>query len=508
MATRKAWVLTGLWALGPAWGCGRVEAAPDPIDAAASRGGGSSVPAAATGLPAAAPAASSLAAAGPSEKNPKAPDPEREAEVMPPPTPASDAGSGGPAPTGAGNAYPGSGFVLHEWGTNTVVSASDGSLALGLHHEEEDLPDFVYDRMKVSSRDPNIASVKMETPVAYFYSDTARRASARVDFPRGILTQWYPGAVKFAPLIPGNGPAVDLNALKDPALDPSVVLTSQHCLDYYRTGGSLDWGTFDLLPPDAPRPPLAEAALDAFTWSYARDVAANFVKFPGGESERFLFYRGVSNVELPARAEALPGGRLRVHNLRAEPLGPVFVVRVSQQGAAFVLHAPGVGGLETLELVAPDPSSLRPLPEFLTALAARVTEVLEQSGLYRDESVAMVNTWQRQWFRSPGLRLLYLAPSAWIDAVIPLTVSPVPDAVVRTMMIRVDLLTPETEAEDVAALSLMANDAGQGRAHFAALGRFAEPRLRRALTLFPSGAGSSYLEELRHGVDRTSLTGE
>ena len=190
------------------------------------------------------------------------------------------------APAAAGEAYPGHGFVLHEWGTNTVVSASDGTLELGLHHEEEDLPSFVYDRMQVSSKDPNIAGVKMETPVAYFYSDTARRVSARVDFPTGILTQWYPGVVKFKPQIPGSAPGV---ALKDPAMDPSVALGSQYCLDYYRSGGWLDWGTFDLLAPDAAPPAVPEAALDAFTWSYARDVAANYVKFASGENERFLF---------------------------------------------------------------------------------------------------------------------------------------------------------------------------------------------------------------------------
>src|SRR6185295_344671 len=37
----------------------------------------------------------------------------------------------GPRPTE--KAYPGSGFVVHEWGTNTVVVGSDGSLQRGLH---------------------------------------------------------------------------------------------------------------------------------------------------------------------------------------------------------------------------------------------------------------------------------------------------------------------------------------------------------------------------------------
>src|SRR4051812_14978023 len=67
--------------------------------------------------------------------------------------------SGDPVPTpdptpdpGARPAqYPGHGFIVHEWGTDTVVVGSDGSLQRGLHHEEEDLPGFVYDRIKGGS---------------------------------------------------------------------------------------------------------------------------------------------------------------------------------------------------------------------------------------------------------------------------------------------------------------------------------------------------------------------
>jgi len=46
--------------------------------------------------------------------------------------------------------YPGRGFIVREWGTDTIVVGSDGSLQRGLHHEEEDLPTFVYDRLKAA----------------------------------------------------------------------------------------------------------------------------------------------------------------------------------------------------------------------------------------------------------------------------------------------------------------------------------------------------------------------
>src|SRR5690349_5121420 len=54
-------------------------------------------------------------------------------------------------PASAELRYPGHGFIVHEWGTNTIVVGSDGSLQRGLHHEEEDLPGFVYDRIKAGA---------------------------------------------------------------------------------------------------------------------------------------------------------------------------------------------------------------------------------------------------------------------------------------------------------------------------------------------------------------------
>src|SRR3954454_11029582 len=73
-------------------------------------------------------------------------------------------------PGGTGPQYPGTGCRVHEWGTNPLVVGSDGSMQRGLQHEEEDLPAFVYDRRHQElAIDP--ATVKMETPVTYFYSD-------------------------------------------------------------------------------------------------------------------------------------------------------------------------------------------------------------------------------------------------------------------------------------------------------------------------------------------------
>src|SRR5579872_3742759 len=80
-------------------------------------------------------------------------------------------------------------FVAHEWGTFTTLAGSDGVLLPGLYHEEESLPYFVYHQpgfvqggyiSKGLYLDCANATLKMETPVIYFYSDNARNVSVRV----------------------------------------------------------------------------------------------------------------------------------------------------------------------------------------------------------------------------------------------------------------------------------------------------------------------------------------
>ena len=80
-------------------------------------------------------------------------------------------------------------------------------------------------------------------------------------------------------------------------------------------------------------------------------------------------------------------------------------------------------------------------------------------------------------------------PQTWTDKQIPLTVDPAPDAVVRVMMIRVEVLTRALEDEDLKWVGALDSQGPDGLAakHFTALGRFAEPRLRRAIAMIGGG---------------------
>src|SRR5690348_17331847 len=144
------------------------------------------------------------------------------------------------------SAYPGRGFIVHEWGTDTIVVGSDGSLQRGLHHEEEDLPSFVYDRIK-AGRELGESSlsveIKMETPVTYFYSDKPLTVAASVNFPKGVFTQWSPAVSAFLPAIAATGslrpPSPSLPTAPadyaDPVLDVNFSFLTTTCTQHYTT---------------------------------------------------------------------------------------------------------------------------------------------------------------------------------------------------------------------------------------------------------------------------------
>lgn len=421
-------------------------------------------------------------------------------------------------------AYPGKGFIVHEWGTDTVVVGSDGSLQRGLHHEEEDLPAFVYDRLRAGKLAGSTSvHVKMETPVTYFYSDVARTAKVSVAFPSGVLTQWYPAVRSFYPFVAAPNAVLGLSDWGDPALDTDFPFQTQSCQDKHGTvaSGLLDWGDVEILARDA-EVALPEAALEQFTWSHARAVAANPVRIgadplAGGaptasgapEAERFLFYRGLGNFETPAQVTAA-GSEVAILNTHEKPLGALFVVNVGEDRGSFTYLPEGVAPGQTMGTMFPSlGEGALPLEDFTQALGGAVTEALDGAGLYHDESLAMVATWKRQWFRTPGLRVFYLAPQAWTEASIPLTIDPAPDAVTRVMMIRVEVITPDLEEADVKAAQGLADPATEGaaKAHFVALGRFAEPRLRRALAQLGGPAwGESFLASIATAETRGAIS--
>lgn len=392
------------------------------------------------------------------------------------------------------------GFRVHEWGTLTSVLGSDGVPLPGLHHEEEDLPAFVADRVAQGKADPSKVIdptfQKMETPVTYFYAPSGRSVTARVDFPPGMLTQWYPYV---------NGMYPPMTSIQGQPLDrylqplDSIPALCQH---YYAKlgGGYLDWGQVEVLGPAA-RPDLP-GPLGKSTWGFARNTASNplrVVNALGEQHEKFLFYRGLGTFELPLHVRF--NGSRPVFRYGEAPgartVGGLFLMVVGPQGAGFTELGTLQEGAE-LEAGLPEPSLTH--AAFVSSLKTRLAGRLVEDGLYTDEAVAMVDTWERSYFLTPGVRLLYLLPQAYTDQIIPLTIRPAPDQLARTMVIRTELLTPSYEQQLSSWLAQLGTgtpaERAAAQAHFLGLGRFAEPHLSRALALAKDPASKQAGEEL------------
>src|SRR5205085_8482832 len=81
--------------------------------------------------------------------------------------------------------------TVHEWGTFTSVAGQDGkAIEWRTYRGHDDLPCFVDSFWGVKGN--SSGSVRMETPVLYFYSPRNSAANVKVQFPKGTITEWYP----------------------------------------------------------------------------------------------------------------------------------------------------------------------------------------------------------------------------------------------------------------------------------------------------------------------------
>jgi hypothetical protein len=112
----------------------------------------------------------------------------------------------------------------------------------------------------------------------------------------------------------------------------------------------------------------------------------------------------------------------------------------------------------------------------------------------------MVATWKRSWFGNLGVRVLYLVPASWTDRLLPIDITPTPDELVRTLVGRIEVLTPSDEIETAARIDELGDNPSwdQLEATIDALGRFAEPRILQALEVRGHGEIGRRLLDAAH----------
>lgn len=375
------------------------------------------------------------------------------------------------------------GYVAHEWGTFTSVQGADGVQFEWRPNAGADLPKFVHTYLQPDSSECGALSVfafsksvhlarqRMETPVIYFYSPRAMSVDVRVDFPDGIVTEWFPRVTRF-------GPSAAASTASAPRIPESFI----------------EWKNVRVLAPGA----QASLPIDGTRNHYfaARATDANPLAFgdaeKGVEHEKLLFYRGLGHFQAPLQAGLnTDEDQLLLRNTGSSPLTHLFVLTVRQNQAKFARFARMDGGGKIEAPFEPD-KGLRSVSQVAGELSAQLERALVEQGLFAKEAAAMVATWRDSWFEEPGLRVLYLLPRAWTDAVLPLKLEPKPRSLVRVMVGRAELIPPSKEwqllkqivqfsADNPAARTLAVDGARRLE-----LGRFTEPAVIRALGRSPS----------------------
>lgn len=351
------------------------------------------------------------------------------------------------------------GVIAHEWGTFTTVAGADGRAADWLPlGGPADLPCFVeryrnrgvikglranvttltYEAVRASL----LGKVRMETPVLYFYSPKGVTADVRITFPRGLMTEWYPKAtvtqhdVASETLrLRGQVSAIEWRDVKIRPQSRTDFLTEPRGSHYYAAR-------------DTDAAPLSVA----------------------GQQEKFLFYRGVGDFDVPISAEPAGDGAVRIRNLGTRDLHGVILFQNVGGRLSYRVH----GTVKDEATIAAPTDSAE-----LSSIRADLERILVDGGLYPKEARAMVTTWRDAWFEE-GVRVFYVLAPADVDAILPLTINPAPVRVARVFVGRMDVITPAIVQS--VRTSIAANDAAALARHARFLGPIAERLLATGAT--------------------------
>jgi hypothetical protein len=274
----------------------------------------------------------------------------------------------------------------------------------------------------------------METPVLYFYSPEEVTARVQVRFPHGLITEWYPAAA-----VPTPSP-----------VGPIWEMT-----------GAIDWAQVTVKPTARPEFPV-EPGESHYYAARATDAAPVVAS---GQTEKFLFYRGLASFPVPIRAVVQEDGQIAVTGSGRHPLGRLILFE--NRGGRIGYRAIDAG---------PDQTAIAPpsLDSNFAALRADLERILVETGLYPREAAAMVETWRDSWFEA-GVRLFYIVPPAAVDEILPLTIEPRPASVARVFVGRLEIITPAVE--DDVETAVRSNDMKR----LVGYGRFLEPIAQRIM---------------------------
>jgi hypothetical protein len=180
----------------------------------------------------------------------------------------------------------------------------------------------------------------------------------------------------------------------------------------------------------------------------------------------------VGSFDLPLSVK-LDGNQLTLQNRGSEQISRVIIFE----------NRDGKTGYRVIDNLQGETSSERPaLEKNVEAVIRDLRQALISGGLYEKEADAMIKTWRNSWFEA-GLRVFYILPRAITDQTLPLQIDPQPAELVRVLVGRTEVITPQMEADVKRQVNRLndpsANVREEARLAIEKLGRFYEPILKR-----------------------------
>ena len=336
-------------------------------------------------------------------------------------------------------------------GTFTSLQDESGQALGGINVDDEPVPPFVHQWMSsyvvgpangrsaalfskgLEAKHPYV-TLRLETPVLYFHPPKSQTApinlDVNVEFKGGWLSQYYPMAQSDLPQ-QNNGRRICWPASRsthDQQIDVGEPAGGNRC---------------------------RRAANRPVGLAGARNVAAANVTTPEGESEKYLFYRGVGNIDSPLSVVSDPQhGTLWLHSRfqdvlaagQADTIRQVWLVKIKPDGSAAWRTADSIrvtgDPYRVATTIKADFANSDFSHENLESLKQSMHKALVAEGLFDDEATAMLATWEQSYFASGGWRLFYVVPRSWTEHYLPLSISQ-PAQITRVMIGRTELVSPE-----------------------------------------------------------------
>jgi hypothetical protein len=347
------------------------------------------------------------------------------------------------------NPHAGDKLIAHEWGTFTCLQDDDGRELAGINIDDEPVPNFVHNlhpflnggailtnefweyRQKGAPAHHPLVTMRLETPVIYFYPPKGQTAPQTINvdvrFRGGWITEYYPeGKVDAPGLHEQNFTFTDLTP---------------------KTLGSLAW-TDLRVGTDGEGPKTYD-----HVWTAPRQTQSVNVTTSKGESEKYLFYRGVGNLKAPLKIiRGEKRDQLKVFSNFDQMLEKhgtltipkLWLADIRPGKTKFRTFGPIEIKSDSFDQIATLDGRLDGGQQGLDELKKDMHKSLVAAGLFEDEAAAMLATWDRAYFQSAGMRLFFVVPRAWTDRVLPLSIS-TPADIQRVMVARIELITEDQQ---------------------------------------------------------------